>query len=160
MMCAVRENSRMTDGALDHSMLTDGTTGGQCAVHRRVGGCRQDRGSSHRRARLFASSGRVGRARCALTLFGIFEIHESAATTPRCLSASPPHVRVTLRSRWSDTPTIFYKFHFHMTLERKNKPRSVCFCQKEGGPRVVKSGHGPDRSLARARARPPTREVP
>lgn len=79
----------MTDGALDHSMLTDGTTGGQCAVHRRVRGCRQDRGSSHRRARLFASSGRVGRARRALTLFGIFEIHESAAT-PRCLSVPPP----------------------------------------------------------------------
>ena len=42
----------------------------------------------------------------------------------------------------------------------KKRAAFVCFCQKESGPRVVKSGHGPDRSLARARARPPMRAVP
>ena len=31
------------------------------------------------------------------------------------------HVRVTLRSPWSDTPTVFHKFHFNMTLERKKQ---------------------------------------
>ena len=42
----------------------------------------------------------------------------------------------------------------------KKRAAFVCFCQKESGPRVVKSGHGPDRPLARARARPPMRAVP
>ena len=42
----------------------------------------------------------------------------------------------------------------------KKRAAFVCFCQKESGPRVVKIGHGPDSSLARARARPPMRAVP
>ena len=65
------------------------------------------------------------------------------------------HVRVTVRSPLSDTPTVFHKFHLNMTMERKKRsplPRL------SAGPAVVNSGHGPDRSLARARARPPMRK--
>ena len=46
------------------------------------------------------------------------------------------------------------------SLTRNTRAAFVCFCQKESGPRVVKSGHGPNSSLARARARPPMRAVP
>ena len=53
----------------------------------------------------------------------------------------------------------FSKILIKLALEQKHTT-FVCFCQKESGPRVVKSGHGPDRSLARARARPPMRAVP
>jgi hypothetical protein len=44
------------------------------------------------------------------------------------------HVRVTLRSRWSDTPTVFHKFHFHMTLERKKQTPVCMFLSKRGRP--------------------------
>ena len=52
----------------------------------------------------------------------------------------------------------FSKILVNLAMEQKHT--FVCFCLKESGPRVVKSGHGPDRSLARARARPPMRAVP
>ena len=68
-----------------------------------------------------------------------------------------PNVRVTVRSPLSDTPTVFHKFHFNMTLERK---KQTPLLRLSAGPSVVNSGHGPDRSLARARARPPMRAVP
>ena len=67
------------------------------------------------------------------------------------------HVRVTVRSPLSDTPAVVYKFHFHMTLERK---KQTPLLRLSAGPSVVNSGHGPGRSLARARARPPMRAVP
>ena len=67
------------------------------------------------------------------------------------------HVRVTVRSPLSDTPTVFHKFHFNMTLERKKRTPLL---RLSAGPTLVNSGHGPDRSLARARARPPMRAVP
>ena len=54
----------------------------------------------------------------------------AAAPIMRC-TTTIVHVRVTLRSRWSDTPTAFHKFHFNMTLERKKQPpraSEAAFC--------------------------------
>jgi hypothetical protein len=47
---------------------------------------------------------------------------------------SAPHVRVTVRSPWSDTPTVFHKFHFHMTLERKKQTPVCMFLSKRERP--------------------------
>ena len=69
--------------------------------------------------------------------------------SPTCLQPSRKGGRLLL---------LFSEILVKLALERKHN--FVCFCQKESGPRVVKSGHGPDRSLARARARPPMRAVP
>ena len=72
---------------------------------------------------ILAAGARARRAACA-------------GCVPRSREAAPGggHARVTLRSPWSDTPTVFHKFHFHMTLERKKQTPVCMFLSKRGRP--------------------------
>ena len=90
-----------------------------------------------------------------VVLFGITLPTHGARSSPSSWRGG--HVRVSVRPPLSDTPTVFHKFHFNMTLERKKRTPLL---RLSAGPTLVNSGRGPDRSLARARARPPMRAVP